>query len=467
MEMIGAPHQNHSKALDRALLRRMRCYCYALAYILAVHYAYVGYIHPTFAYAFYRYLPFSTVALFSTYFIAWIPILVYRSSDKPAQAAVALIYALLYVPIQLSLLFQVERSYDRLFWVQAMLAGSMMVLFLAAKGGKRRQQPIHPRFQVMDGIVVTVTLVTVYLMVMINREHMRFSSFADVYELRSEAAAAVGQTRLYDYLASWLIFCFISYLFARGLVHRKWSLLLLGVFCGVLEYMAAGHKAPILMLPLTLGLYWLWGTGQHFLSRLLLAVAGLMVFMTLMFPDAGVGGWAKSILLIRLVGSSGWLACRYLEFFPTEGVTYYSHIGPIGALTGMYPYGDLSLGQMISLATTGTTEANHNASFWASDGIAALGPIGILVVTPMVAALLYAINRFMAGLDRKFVVLWMCGFYMALLNVPLSTALLSGGGLIIFVQAWALSKTGNQQRRAVQEVTMPDTLSRNCRGQIK
>lgn len=430
----------HGKALNRALLRRMRTYCYALAYILAVHFAYVGYIHPTFAYAFYHYLPFSTVALFSTYFITWFPIVCYRSSARPAQAAVALIYALLYVPIQLSLLFQVQRSYDRLFWVQAMLAVSMMALFIAAKGRNRLRVTARPHYWPMDWLVTVISLFTLYLLVVVNRDHMRFSSFADVYDLRTEAAAAAGRSRLYDYLTSWSIYCFTSYLFARGLVHRKWSLLVLGFVCALMGYVAAGNKSTILLLPLTLGLYWLWGTGRRFLPRLLLAAAIIIVAMVLIFPDTGVAGWAKSIVLIRLVGSSGWLASKYLEFFPDAGLTYFSHITPVNALTGAYPFGDLSLGQMIGLATINSTEANHNASFWASDGIAALGPIGILVITPVVAGLLYIINRVTARLDTRFVVLWMCGFFMALMNVPLSTALLSGGGLIIFAQAWWLSR---------------------------
>jgi hypothetical protein len=190
---------------------------------------------------------------------------------------------------------------------------------------------------------------------------------------------------------------------------------------------------------MTLGMSWLWGSGQYFLSRLLLVLVMLIAFVSFVVPGEGLGLWMKSILLVRVVGSGGWLFSKYFEYFPAGPLTYYSHIRPINALTGMYPFGDLSLGQVIGLEYSGTTQANHNASFWASDGIAALGPVGILVVTPFVAALLYAMNRIMANLDARFVVLWMCGFFVALLNVPLSTALLSGGGLIIFAQAWLLS----------------------------
>lgn len=419
---------------------------YVWAYIISVHYGYTTYIHPTFGYALYHYLPFSKVALLGTYLLAWVPIIAYGSSAKPAQAAAALIYALSYVPIQLSLLFQVNRSYGELFWIQAMLAASMVVLFMVAKGNKAPLELERPRYRQMDRFVLLVALVAAGLLWSVNLGRLQFVSFADVYDVRFAAAAAAGRNAVGDYLTSWLNYCFTSYFFARGLSHRKWSFVIVGLGVAVLVYMAEGHKSAILLLPLTLGVSWLWGSGQNFLSRLLLALALLIAVVCFLVPDEGVGVWIKAILLVRVVGSGGWLASKYLEYFPAAGVTYFSHIRPINALTGMYPYGDLSLGQVIGLEYGGSTLANHNASFWASDGFAALGPVGILAVTPLVAGLLYAMNRIMAKLDAKFAVLWMCGFFIALLNVPLSTALLSGGGLIIFTQAWWLSRSRRKPR---------------------
>lgn len=225
---------------NRELL--LRTSCYALAYIFAVHFVYVRYINPTFAYAFYEYLPFSTGALLSTYFVTWLPILAFRSSDHPAQAAVALIYALVFVPIQLSLIFQVDSPYYRLLWVQSLLAVSMMVLFVAAKGRRRRPPLVRPQFRIMDGLIVAISIATASMLFWVNRGHLRLVSFGDVYELRAESTATVGQGAIYAYLTSWLIYCFVSYLLARGLVHRKWSLLVLGILCSVLEYAAENTK---------------------------------------------------------------------------------------------------------------------------------------------------------------------------------------------------------------------------------
>lgn len=420
---------------------------FAILYILCVHYAYVAYINPTFEYAHYIYLPPPPDALFATYLLAFLPVIAYRTSIAPAQAAVALIYTLSYVPIQLSLLFSVEMSYAQLAAIQVMLAVSMTVLFAIAKAGRKLARQTVFRFARLDNVVGALAAISVVLLLVSNAQHMRLVSFEDVYDLRLEAAA-VTQSSVSGYLISWLSYCFISYLYARGLVHKKWLFLAAGVATSILVYAATGAKAAILLLPITLGLGWIWKSGSDFLPRLLGTMVIAIVVLVVLLPDAGLGMWIKSIVLVRVLGTAGWAASKYLEHFGVEGLTYYSHIGPINALTGAYPFGELSLGQMIGLAYSGSTEANFNASFWASDGFAALGPVGVLFITPVVAGVLYLVNRSTSHLDSRFAVLWMCGFFIALLNVPLSTSLLSGGGLIICLLALGLNSRGRRLRRA-------------------
>ncbi len=137
-----------------------------------------------------------------------------------------------------------------------------------------------------------------------------------------------------------------------------------------------------------------------------------------------------------MIGSSGWVAAKYYEYFDVNGYTFYTHIGPVNAIFGGYPYGEYGLGQLIGIERAGSEQANFNASFWASDGLAALGTAGIFIVTGPVALLMYAINCLTAVFDSRFTVAWITGFVVAMLNVPLSTAMLSGGGIITLLMAW-------------------------------
>lgn len=430
----------------------------AALYILAVHYAYVAYINPTFEYAHYTYLPFETSSLLITYALAWVPILAYRDTPHPAQAIVALIYAMSYVPIQLSLLFTIDKDYADVILPQLALAASMMILFVAARTARRPINAEYRDFLLLDSTIGALVILATLMVALPNLGHMRFVSFADVYNLRMEAAGA-EQGAIEAYLVSWLSYCFVSYMFARGIVYRKWPMVLLGLTASVVLYMSTGAKASILMLPITYGVIVVWRGGRGFLARLLMLLLAAIGILTLVIPDFGAFMWAKSIILVRMIGSSGWTTSKYFEYFGEHGWTYYTHIGPIQALFGGYPYGQLLLGQVIGIAYSGTSEANFNANFWASDGFAALGSMGIFVITPFVAMCLYLLNRLTVVLPSAFTVGWMVGFMIALLNLPFTTAMLSGGGGWILLLAWWAKRAHlwRQKRKGKRFVAVPAT----------
>lgn len=418
----------------------------AALYIAASHYAYVAYIAPTFEYAHYYYIEPAQSSLWTTYILTWIVALAHRDTRHPAQLAVGLIYALCYVPIQLSILFSVEREYSALFPAQLALAISMAVLFGAARLGPLPTLSTGNRFTGMDKGLGILTIATIALIVASSAGHMRLVSFEDVYDLRSDASTK-STSALLGYLSSWLSYCFISYFFARGLIDKKWLYVALGIAGSLVLYMAAGAKASLLLLPMTLSVLFLWKDGPGFLARTLLALLALVLGAVVLLPDDGAALWAKSLLLVRVIGSSGWVAAKYLEYFDVNGYTYYTHIGPVNAIFGGYPYGEHGLGQLIGIDRSGSSEANFNASFWASDGLAALGTFGIYVVTLPVALLLYAINRLTAVFQSRFTVAWITGFAVAMLNVPLATAMLSGGGGLILLMAWYATRLEQFQLR--------------------
>ncbi len=426
---------------------------FAALYIFAVHYAYVAYVNPTFEYAHYTYLPFSTSSLLITYALAWMPVVAYRDTPHPAQAIVAIIYAMSYVPIQLSLLFTIDREYAEIVLPQLALAVSMAMLFRAARAGGRPINVEYRDFLLLDSTVGALVILATLMVALPNLGRMRFVSFADVYDLRMNAAG-VEQNAIEAYLVSWLSYCFVSYLFARGIVYRKWLMVLLGFAASVVLYMSTGAKASILMLPITCGVILVWRGGRGFLARVLVLVLAAITVLTAVIPDYGVFMWTKSIILVRMIGSSGWTTSKYFEYFGEHGWTYYTHIGPIQAIFGGYPYDHLSLGQVIGIAYSGSSEANFNANFWASDGFAALGTMGIFVITPFVALCLYLLNRFTIILPSAFTVGWMVGFMIALLNLPFTTAMLSGGGGGILLLAWwakrvYMLRQNRQARRSV------------------
>jgi hypothetical protein len=383
-------------------------------------------------------LPPDWPALLATYTVTWLTTLAHRDSDHPAQAAAGLIYVLCYVPAQLSLLFTVERPYSDLMPIQLALTFSMCAIFLAARTGSRPATALTISLTALDRKLGTFTVVVIALITVTYHEHMRFVSFEDVYDLRADSNAA-SQNAIMGYLSSWLSYCFISYFFARGLVSKRQLDVGLALLGCIVLYMTTGAKASLLLLPMTVGVLMLWKHGGGFINRTLIAVITTILGLTLLLPDDGISLWIKSIVLVRVIGTTGWTISKYFEYFDAHDYTYYTHISPVNAIFGGYPYGEFSLGQMIGIEYSGNAEANFNASFWASDGFAAMGVAGVFIVTLVMMAVLYIINRTTAIFPSRFTVVWMTGFFVAMLNVPLTTALLSGGGGIILCIAGMIS----------------------------
>jgi hypothetical protein len=424
---------------------------FASLYVAAVHFAYVTYVNPTFEYAHYSYIPPELANLIATYALTWLVVLAHRDTAHPSQAAAGLIYTLCYVPSQLSLLFTINQPYVFILPAQLALAISMTFIFAAARAGPLPYRGEAFQFKEFDRGLGLITVGTIILIIIVNWNHMRFVSFEDVYDLRAESTAGPQNVSL-GYLASWVSYCFISYFFARGIIHRKWLHLCIGMIGSIVLYMATGSKASLLLLPMTIGIVALWRSGPGFLFRTMFGLVILIFILTKLVPDEGTAIWAKSIILLRIIGSSGWVVSKYFEYYGSHDYTYYTHVGPINSIFGGYPYGQYSLGQIIGIEYSGSSEANFNASFWASDGFAAFGITGVLIITIPVAILMYIINRLTVVFQNRFTVAWNTGFFIAILNVPFSTALLSGGGVIILLLAWHAKRLNMHHKKLLLSI---------------
>jgi hypothetical protein len=428
-----------------------------LVYGAVFHYAYVAYIYPVWEYAHYGYFAPSADALLFTYLLIAAPVVWYRASAAPAAYGAALIFALCYVPAQLILLFTWERPGGELALVQSSVAASMAIVLRTSGFGGGRSAPLRSERRIVP-ILGVLTLISVLVLVLTYRENMRLVSFDDIYDLRYEASD-IKPGALVEYLISWLSYCFLPFYFTRGILRRNLADIGFGLLGSVLLYAATGAKTAILMPAIIYGLNLLFGSGKDFLFRLVTVLTVTTFLFVQLLPDEGALIYMKSILLVRVLAVGGWTMAVYYDYFSNNGFTYYTHIGPVNALTSAYPYGEYSLGQLIGLQYSGTALANFNANFWASDGFAALGLLGVPVVTGALCAVFFAINRVARGYSPRFVVLWLSGFWLALLNVPLSVALLSGGGLITLLMLWFSARRPVLGAQAASRLKLPRATS--------
>jgi hypothetical protein len=184
--------------------------------------------------------------------------------------------------------------------------------------------------------------------------------------------------------------------------------------------------------------YFVIGKGAVKLHRIAMLCAASVV-LPLLVTDLGSGAdingdlakQAISLLYMRTYGMTGVLTGAYADFFSSHPYTLMSHAGPF-AMFHTYPFAG-SLGEVIGFDLTGA-DANANANFYATDGIAAFGYPGLILIGCIVGFGLRCIDA-VAGLRSS--ELKCCAVIpviMSLANTSFFTTVLTGGlGVMILI----------------------------------
>lgn len=416
------------------------------------HFAYVDFLYVVFDYAGFHYEQTSSGYFVWTYLVAALPLLAARESNEPSAVGCALIYGLSYVPIQLTFTFLWSEKTAELLLIQTLLAMSMAVMFRNAAPARvccaARDKAFENVFFEHNCLTTTIkvlSLIGLGLLLMEFHSIMKFVSFEDVYDLRGDAAQIKSST-LTNYLIMWLTYCFGPFYIARALVRgsvKDWTA---GMVMFMLIYSATGSKLALLTPLFMVAMKYIENGRDEFLIRFLTIVVLSVSALVIVIPQEGILRWINAIFLMRVFGSNGWAGAVYYEYFANHGFTFYTHIGPVKALFGGYPYGENSLGQEIAKFYFNSDSSNVNAGFWASDAFAAFGVPGIPVVTVFLCWFMRHLDRLARNFPLRLINLWLLGFWMALMNVPLSTALLSCGGLMVVLLLRSISPTPQAER---------------------
>jgi hypothetical protein len=421
------------------LARNTKLLVLALLNAAAYHYAYVTFLHELFGYADFRYEQTSVTYFLWTYLATVFPIVAVRKSKSPSSIGATLIYTFNYVPIQLTLTFMAAEKNSALVVTQAILMLSMIVLFRSSSGRSLSDQKSinYNTLTQLNRFTAPIYLLTALGLLMVYIEYhsvMRIVSFSDVYDLRSQASG-VAVWKITDYLTMWISAVFGPFYIARALLLGRKIDWFVGILCFLTIYLAFGSKGALMSTLFILLLKYLDKSDSEFSIRLLWVVSIFVLLAAFIIPNEGIWGWINSIFLMRVLGSSGWSAAVYYEYFSSHAFTFYTHIGPVNALFGGYPYGENSLGQEIARHYF-ANDANYNSGFWSSDGFAAMGAAGIPIITVLLGLFMRLMDRLAFHFPTKFINFWMLGFWMVLMNAPFTTALLSGGGLFIAALLW-------------------------------
>lgn len=279
---------------------------------------------------------------------------------------------------------------------------------------------------------------------------LQFTSFADVYEQRAEFNEGAGG--ILNYAVPMLANVVNPLLLAIGLKRRNPALIALGIGGSVLSYGTFALKQHILTPMFVIGTYFLFdrmGRCRVFgIPLALLAVSVICLpFVATYDPVGGIMGTILTMLFVRTLLLPGVIVGLFSSYFSIYPQTYYAHSN-IGRLFATYPYGDLSVGQVVGYYLVPSYDGNLwelNGSFVATDGIAAVGTIGIVIAFAICILVMLAMSRAAARVEPAIVYPAAVPFLITLANTSLFSSMLTGGGILLtlFLYLW-----GNARRAA-------------------
>jgi hypothetical protein len=172
------------------------------------------------------------------------------------------------------------------------------------------------------------------------------------------------------------------------------------------------------------------------LSLLLPTLVGL-AFFSLFGRDGRLVQIAYDIFFdvnLRMAAVPSLAMDLYNDFFSKHELTYFCQIGVLRTMTRC-PYDEQLSVVMLKYFPVGGA---YNASLFATEGIASVGTV-FAPISVFVCGLVIALgNRVSSGLPGSFILVSSAVLAQFLLNVPLSTALVTYGGALLFL-LWHLT----------------------------
>lgn len=337
------------------------------------------------------------------------------------------IFLILYMPIILTFAISVEGKNFEIFEIQWPFVIGMVLFFLSDTFLVKAKNTYVLKVDLFKMVFYLTILSTLY-MLLIYRNNLKLASFEDVY-IQRFANADIGTDIFTRYISSWLANFMIPVCLAYGLIGKKHIYTIIGTASCIVIYMATAAKSVVLFPFIFVGFYILFSRNRIYEVYRILGITLLVIMIITLFFGFNV---FSSLFWMRTVGNGGYMTVHYYNFFSTHPNTFYTHINIIKAITGAYPYGIYDIGQVVGKYYW-TEDMSANANFWASDGIAAMGLIGVLFISVVFFITLRLINFITYKYNKLFLVLAFIPFLSSLLNMPLFSSLWTGGAIWMLV----------------------------------
>lgn len=360
---------------------------------------------------------------------------------------VTLIYLVVFIPSIITPYLQGFSPKVELFKSHiALVLGFLALAKISALSGVSRRLPIKPPRNVALFVILGIWAGLNLYVLYVFRGNISISSPEEVYDKRFAADYIIGGG-LVVYAIANLAGSINPFLLALGMAERRVYFIGLAVASNILLFSTVALRAHLVNMIFCVGLFLLFRmklTNERRIALIMAAPLVLCMLFAPFMPYYGVENSAMdqiiSLVVFRTLEMPGILYGCYLDFFSIFPQTYYSHIRPVGLIIP-YPYGMLQLGQVVGdyiAPQSGLETLNVNASFLATDGIAAIGLAGVVAISALVGLIIRFIGQLVTAIDPRIVMVALLPVITNLSNSSLFTTALTGGGIIsvLILAAW-------------------------------
>jgi hypothetical protein len=387
--------------------------------------------------------------------IAAVPAVLLRPHPRTfAQASAWFLYALVYIPCLVVPVMQYSSDVSRLLNVFAATFTGCVLFLLIARGEVQRiaVTPLSAKLFWRGTIAIWAILLVVVIVGFGGS--LNFVGTDDIYTQRYAGATLAGP--VVRYAIALLASAMDPFLIAIGLYNRRYWIIALGASTQVILFGTLAARAVLLSPFLVIGAYFLTNRrGEMRGNLMLIGLLGIFVVTSPLLvrynPLGGGLDQLTTLIYLRIFLISGATYGVYEQFFALYPLTYFSNNNLVSLLVD-YPYGDLSVGQAVLQFLVPITRSEIpelNANFLATDGMAAIGVIGVPVASALAGFVLRVLSRFVPQQRTMLMVAAGTGFILSLANTSLLTSLVTGGGLLLTALVCLVpSDIGDADKRA-------------------
>ena len=404
----------------------------ASIYAIIYDYVYCNYIYNVWiTYADGSYIPMNDFDYVTYIFISAFPFIFYKGLKYIASAFSLFVYVFVYIPFIESLFVNGYPDYLRIpYSIVFLILTSLFFLtdriYILKSIFKKRKRLFPFKY------IIILTYLLLFCVIIFNRGQMHFVNFFsdanDLYSLRSD-------TNLHGiYFVCWIRAALLPLLLVYYLNRKSLVGVLVVIIAYLLVFMMDKQKLTIIFPLALIVIYYSFvyykENFSNFFHVFLLSLFAIVSLILTNLETTPVILTLGMLIILRIQCIAGLQLERYLDFFVINDnpYTYYTHISIINKLTGLYPYGSLSIGQAVA-----GDGGNSNAAFWLMDGIAGWGIIGCIIISIIFIFFKSLMNSMDSRCSVGITVTILLFGIQSMVNMSLMTAILTNGFFVLFL----------------------------------